>query len=79
MKIHHGETHSEADFFKPPHLDLSGVKLADEVPLDKFLQLLGEQQSGASVTVTESATDVEVKLEVATEGDQPPAPPAPAE
>ena len=79
MKIHHGETHSEADFFKPAHLDLSGVKLADEVPLDKFLQLLGEQQSGASVTVTESATDVEVKLEVATEGDQPPAPPAPAE
>ena len=75
MKIHHGETHSEDDFFRPAHLDLSSIKLADEVPLDKFLQLLGEQQSETPVVVTESATGVEVKLEVSTGEPQVQAPP----
>ena len=72
MKARHGETHTEDEFFKPANLDLSSVKLADEVPLDQFLQLLNEQQPEASVSVTESESAIEMKIEVDAEIHVPP-------
>ena len=65
MKKFHGKTHQEAEFFKPAQLDLSEVRVADEISLDNFLHLLSLQKpAGVKVSTTKSATDVEVKLEL---------------
>ena len=73
MRRHHGKSHREAEFFKPAHLDLSIIRLDDEVTLPDFLHLLAEQQpEGVVTTTTETAGRVEMKLEVAAEPPLPP-------
>ena len=65
MRRFHGQTHREAEFFKPAHLNLSVVQLDDEISLPDFLRLLSEQQpEGVTVTTSETAGSVEMKLEV---------------
>ena len=72
MRRHHGKSHREAEFFKPAHLDLSIIRLDDEVTLPDFLRLLAEQQpEGVVTTTTETAGGVEMKLEVTTDPELP--------
>ena len=65
MKKHHGKTHREFEFYKPAQLDLSVIKLDDEITLPDFLRLLAEQKpEGVSAVATDTATSVELKLEL---------------